>query len=108
MSSPLLTTLQKNLGISEAILKKAQEQSEAESISLFAALELANAAPIEKLLDFFSAYYKVQKVDLDNKPIPPQILELIPSELAQKLKVIPLDKVGNNIFIAMANPLDLE
>ena len=44
---------------------------------------------------------------LDNANISSDIIELIPSELAQKHQVIPLRKKENRLLVAMANPLDL-
>ena len=44
---------------------------------------------------------------LENANIPSDIIELIPSEMAQKHEVIPLRKKGNRLLVAMANPLDL-
>ena len=47
-------------------------------------------------------YIAVNKYELD-----PLVLKLIPEEMARKLHVIPLDRVGNVLSVVMANPLSL-
>ncbi|MBF0489204.1 MAG: hypothetical protein HQL15_01120 [Candidatus Omnitrophica bacterium] len=37
--------------------------------------------------------------------IDPKVLELIPKELAQKEKIIPLDRIGRVLSLVMVNPL---
>lgn len=53
--------------------------------------------------------YGVAYVDIEQTPISPEALNLIPESVAQRLKLIPLsiDKEKNTISIAMANPLDI-
>lgn len=54
-------------------------------------------------LQFHYPHIQIRKYKLDKK-----ILELIPKEVAQRHKLIPLDKFGKIITIAMFNPLDKE
>ena len=46
-------------------------------------------------------YIAVNKYDID-----PQVINLIPEELARSLNVIPLDRVGNVLSVVMINPLN--
>ena len=46
-------------------------------------------------------YIAVNKYDID-----PQVIQLIPEEVARNLHVIPLDRVGNVLSVVMANPLN--
>ncbi|WP_420809007.1 type II secretion system ATPase GspE [Ammonifex thiophilus] len=39
--------------------------------------------------------------------VPPELLSLVPEELARNRKVFPLKKEGNRLFLLMANPLDI-
>lgn len=108
MSQALFDKLKQHLKLSDEKLKSAHEISLGNKISLFQALEQMKAAPINDLLDFFAKAYGVQKINIAEKIIPRQITELIPGETALKLKVIPIDKMGNNLFVAMVDPKDLK
>lgn len=46
-------------------------------------------------------YIAVNKYEID-----PQVIKLIPEELARSLQVIPLDRVGNVLSVVMTNPLN--
>ena len=46
-------------------------------------------------------YIAVNKYDID-----PQVIKLIPEELARSLQVITLDRVGNVLSVVMTNPLN--
>ena len=72
--------------------------------------ELIKAKPDHKseIIKLYCQIFKVQYVDLDSKDIPFNIINLIPKEIANKSKIIPIDKVANNIIIATENPKDLK
>jgi type IV pilus assembly protein PilB len=86
----------------------ATEKAKQENISLMHAIELIDAIPEERVLAIFSTYYRIQATSLKDKDVPKNIIDLIPSDLAVKLRVIPLDRVGNNIIVAMGDPLNLK
>ena len=48
-------------------------------------------------------YIAVNKYSID-----PEVLRLIPKEVAQKEKVIPLDRIGDVLSVVMTNPLNQE
>ena len=47
-------------------------------------------------------YIAVNKYEIDKK-----VMQLIPTETAQKYHVVPLDRVGDVLSVVMANPLDV-
>lgn len=47
-------------------------------------------------------------VKLEGKAIASDILNLIPEPVARRYKLIPFDKNGNTLMVAMADPLDLQ
>jgi len=49
----------------------------------------------------------VSTFDLSNYIISPQVINLIPKEIALKYKVIPVFKIENTLTVAMANPNDV-
>src|SRR4051812_11504646 len=46
-------------------------------------------------------------VNLSRTPIPIDIAELIPKEIATNHKVIPVSRLDNRLFLAMADPLNV-
>jgi type IV pilus assembly protein PilB len=49
----------------------------------------------------------VPYIKLDNYLISPEVINLVPEDLARKHKLIPLFKIENNLTVAMANPRDI-
>ena len=47
-------------------------------------------------------------VNLENKGVPTDILNFIPEAAASRYHLIPFDKKGDKLFVAMADPLDLQ
>jgi type IV pilus assembly protein PilB len=107
MSSPLNDLLLKN-GISPTQISDAEARAEKENISFMFALELMAVLEEKALLSIFSRFYKIPKAHLDEMDLPKNIIDLIPKELAVRLRVVPIDRAGNNIIVAMGNPLNLK
>ena len=97
-----------SLGLTQQELLAAEADSQQHNISLLYALENLNKTSEVKLLDAFSVIFGVPVVNLDSRDIPPGIISLIPKDIALKYRVLPIDKVGNNLILAMGNPLDLQ
>lgn len=49
----------------------------------------------------------VPYIKLDNYLISPEVIKLVPEDLARKYKLIPLFKIENNLTVAMINPRDI-
>jgi type IV pilus assembly protein PilB len=49
----------------------------------------------------------VPPINLTRISIPPEIAELVPRELAQNHKVVPVSRLENKLFLAMADPLNV-
>ncbi len=47
-------------------------------------------------------------ISLEGKAISQDVLDLIPESVATRYHIIPFDKKNNNLFVAMADPLDLQ
>lgn len=95
-------------GLTEPQITEAEEKAKRDSISLMHALEMLDFVSDQKVLSAFASFYNVRKALLSDMDIPKNILDLIPKELAMKLRVIPIDRAGNNIIIATSNPRDLK
>lgn len=107
--NPIENILIKNLGIppekAQSILSQAKDAKD----SLLSIIEAANLAPIESVLREFSKFFKVPVIlRLKDKEIPKQIVALIPADMAQELVILPIDRAGNNVFIATSDPRNLQ
>jgi len=108
MSNPLRTYLVSSGLVSESDCAKAEHKADKEKITLQHALEALQLAPEEQLLDTIAKYYRVPKTNLGEMDVPRSIIDLIPKDLAQKHRVIPIDRAGNNIIVAMGDPRNLD
>ncbi|MCF7875104.1 MAG: GspE/PulE family protein [Candidatus Omnitrophica bacterium] len=61
----------------------------------------------QKLVDIFSKYLSIPRVQIKNLKIPKQILNIVPKEIARRNCLIPVSKIGSALTVAMVNPLDL-
>jgi len=61
----------------------------------------------EKIVNLLSKQYGVPAINLSEYNIDPNIIKLIPKDLAQKHLIIPVTRVGPNLTIAMADPTNV-
>jgi type IV pilus assembly protein PilB len=62
----------------------------------------------QDIISFLGLQFGVPSADLDQwPPIDPAVLALVPTELASRHKVLPLQKLGNILTIAIADPTDI-
>ena len=62
----------------------------------------------EQLAQAKAAVLGITFVSPDTKPISPEILSLIPDEVAKRFTVIPVSREGGTLSVAMVDPLDLQ
>ncbi len=55
-----------------------------------------------------TAQYGFPFLSLGNYEVNPEIAGLIPSNLARKYLLLPIDKIGSNLTLAMSNPLNMQ
>lgn len=108
MSIELQKLLQDKLGAPAEAIQSAMQVSQKEGMLLHTAIDLAKIAPSSQILDVFASLYGVNKINLDAADISPEIVKLLPKKLAEDFKVIPIDRAGNNLMVAMANPKDVK
>lgn len=61
----------------------------------------------EELIKALSEQLGVQYVSLKNYRIDPEVVKLVPEELARNYRLIPLFAIEKTLTVAMANPLDV-
>lgn len=85
----------------ESILSRAGIRSEA---TLFNALVKKDLLSEDEILNFLKEEFGYPAVDPTNFAIAPEVLKLIPSEVAQEHKVLPLFLIENVLTIATSDP----
>lgn len=95
------------LGFTESQLASANALAGDGKMSLMTAVENLNVVESSKVLAAFGAAFKMPITNLQDRDIPANIIDLIPRDLATKFRVIPIERVANNIILAMANPIDI-
>jgi type IV pilus assembly protein PilB len=61
----------------------------------------------DHLLSFLSSYYRVPSVKLSKIEINPNVIKLIPSSTSKKYFIIPMQRVGPKLTLAMADPSNI-
>ncbi|RPJ11619.1 MAG: type II secretion system protein GspE, partial [Deltaproteobacteria bacterium] len=61
----------------------------------------------DELLSFLSAQYRVPSVKLSKMEINPNVIKLIPSSIAKKYFIIPVNRIGPKLTLAMADPSNI-
>lgn len=108
MSQKLQQFLEAKIKLSPELFAKASTYAKTQKCSINLALEKLDLVKPETLLNCFAAFYGVRKTVLSKMTISAAIIDIISKPMAEGLKVIPLDKVGNNIIIAMLYPNNIE
>lgn len=62
----------------------------------------------EDIAQALTAQYGFPFLPLGNYDINPEIIKLVPSRVARQYWLIPIDKIGNNLTLAMSNPLNIQ
>ena len=88
-------------------LRKAQEDQRKNGTSLGYALAKMGFVSDQQITDFLSQQYRVQAVDLREYEIDREVLKLIPKEIAERHKVLPVSRAGSSLIVAMADPSNL-
>jgi type IV pilus assembly protein PilB len=60
-----------------------------------------------ELLEFLSRQFRIRAVELDHAQIQPELIKLIPSNLAKKLMILPIKREGATLTVAMCDPAQL-
>ncbi|HTY09323.1 MAG TPA: type IV-A pilus assembly ATPase PilB [Candidatus Edwardsbacteria bacterium] len=61
----------------------------------------------DAITDFLGKQLGVPTVNLGAKEIDPALLKLIPADTARKFQIVPVQRTGRTLFVAMSNPADV-
>ncbi len=93
--------------ISVQQLRKAQEEQQKSGTRIGTALIKSGAIEETKLTDFLSKQYGVPAINLRDFDIDPDIIKLVPKDVAEKHLVIPVNRAGPSLIVAMCDPSNI-
>ena len=107
MSERLGELLIKRNFITPEQLKKAQDEQKLKGGRLESNLIKLGYIKEDELLSFLSAQYRVPSVKISKIEINPNIVKLIPPSTSKKYFIIPINRVGPKLTLAMADPSNI-
>ncbi len=99
--------LVRNQLISDEQLKKALDAQKLEGTRLGAALIKLGYIQESDLATFLSKHYGVPSINLAEFDVEPEIIAVVPAEVAQKYQMIPINRAGATLIVAMADPSNI-
>jgi type IV pilus assembly protein PilB len=93
--------------ITDDHLKKALMTQKSEGGRLGSILVKLGFVQEDKLMTFLSKQYGVPYVDLSKFEINPAVIKHIPPDVAQKYRIMPINRAGATITIAMVDPSNI-
>ena len=83
-------------------------QKEHKGVLIGEALIALGYATEEDIAQALTCQYGFPYLPLANYEIDPEVVASVPGNICVQFCLIPIDKVGNNITLAMANPLNVQ
>src|SRR5581483_11853599 len=88
-------------------LTRALAEQKATTEKLGPVLLRLNFIDEEQLIRFLSRQYGIPSITLSQLDIDPDVLRLVPPQLAKKYEVLPVKREGNTLTLAMADPTNV-
>ncbi len=93
--------------ISLAQLQEAQDEQRKTGARLGYSLTKLGIINEEELTTFLSKQYGVPSINLSEFEISPDVIQLIPPELAKRHQLIPVNRAGATLIVAMSDPSNI-
>src|SRR5262249_45329736 len=93
--------------ISLAQLQKAQDDQRKSGARLGNSLIKLGMLDEQELTNFLSKQYAVPSINLSDFEIPPDVLQLVPAELAKRHQLLPINRAGATLIVAMSDPSNI-
>jgi type IV pilus assembly protein PilB len=87
--------------------KKVLEDQKLKGGRLESALVRSGYIKEDELLSFLSAQYRVPSIKISKIEINPNVIKLIPSSVSKKYFIIPINRVGPKLTLAMTDPSNI-
>lgn len=88
-------------------LQKAQDDARKSGQRIGAALVKTGAIEESRLTEFLGKQYGVPSISLKDFEIEPDVLKLVPREVCLKHQLIPINRAGASLIVAMADPSNI-
>jgi len=93
--------------ISLSQLQKAQEEQRKTGARLGYSLTKLGILDEQELTSFLSKQYGVPSINLSDFEISPDVLQLVPAELAKRHQLLPVNRAGATLIVAMSDPSNI-
>lgn len=98
--------------LEDGLIKQSQvdeliEEQKRTKVRLVKLLEQKNLVSELDRISAMGGVLSIAPIDVSKIKIPSELAELIPTQLARSFSVIPVSKLGNRLFLAMADPLNV-
>ena len=105
-----LEILQKNGVLSAEQLEQARKKAEANETTVLEALYSSKIVSEDDVIQMLAAEYGMDTYNFDKaeKKVPPEVIDLLPGEIARRYKIVPVSFTNNTLRIAMSDPSDFE
>jgi len=88
-------------------LQEAIKEAKEKNIRIGEALTSLGILKDTELLQFLAKTYKVPSVNLEKIKLDPEVVRIIPVDVARRHKLIAIRRTGPNLMVAMADPTNL-
>src|SRR5512146_690521 len=88
-------------------LQKAQDEQRKTGERIGSLLVQHGAIAEGDLTSFLSKQYGVPAISLSDFDVEPDVLKLIPKALAEKHQVVPVNRAGSSLIVAMTDPSNI-
>jgi type IV pilus assembly protein PilB len=88
-------------------LRQAQDEQKRTGGNLGYALAKLGYMSEGEMTNFLSTQYRVPAVNLDEYEIDPEVLKVVPKDVCEKHRIIPVSRTGSTLIVAMADPTNL-
>ncbi len=88
-------------------LKRALQEQKGSNEKLGSILIRLGMLQEDQLIVFLSRQYGIPSITLSQLDLDPEVLTLVPAQIAKKYEVLPVKRVGNALTLAMADPTNV-
>ncbi|PIE05605.1 MAG: type II secretion system protein GspE, partial [Sorangium cellulosum] len=88
-------------------LRQAQDEQKKSGENLGYSLAKLGYVSDREMTSFLSSQYRVPAVNLDEYEVDPEVLQLVPQDVAEKHKILPLSRAGASLIVARSDPTNL-
>ena len=96
-----------NQVVSRQELEYARDASRQDGTGLTGALAKLGYVQETQLVEFLSHQYGVPSINLEEVEVEPDVIDLVPREVAERHSVVPIERHGSTLVVAMSDPSNI-